>query len=137
MMGTGGTLCVLRMTAPRHDNVTAPTSTPTTLTSENTPPAAKKSTASQQSQQPEVQRRLHPNSRSTPKSRIRKSYLCFFNRKTPMLQWNQLPSVIQTMLALILVLALGLCEAVISDDLVVSTTKGKIRGVTLKSATNK
>ena len=52
------------------------------------------------------------------------------------LQWNQLPSVIQT-LALILILALGLSEAVISDDLIVNTSKGKIRGVTLKSATNK
>jgi len=53
-------------------------------------------------------------------------------------QWNQLllPSVIQT-LALILILALGLSEAVISDDLIVNTSKGKIRGVTLKSATNK
>ena len=29
------------------------------------------------------------------------------------------------------------CQAIIPDDLVVQTTKGKIRGVTLKSATNK
>lgn len=29
------------------------------------------------------------------------------------------------------------CNAIIPDDLVVQTTKGKIRGVTLKSATNK
>lgn len=51
------------------------------------------------------------------------------------LQWNQLPtSVIH---ALILSLVLSLCEARISDDLIVETNKGKIRGVTLKSATNK
>lgn len=53
-----------------------------------------------------------------------------------LLQWNQLHSVIQTM-ALILILVLSLCEALISDDLIVDTNKGKIRGVTLKSATNK
>lgn len=29
------------------------------------------------------------------------------------------------------------CQAIITDDLVVETTKGKIRGVTLKSATNR
>jgi len=51
-------------------------------------------------------------------------------------QWNQLQSVIQSS-ALILILVLSLCEARISDDLIVETNKGKIRGVTLKSATNK
>lgn len=53
-----------------------------------------------------------------------------------LLQWNQLQSVIQSS-ALILILVLSLCEAIISDDLIVETNKGKIRGVTLKSATNK
>ena len=124
-MGTGGTLRVLRMTAPNQNEYDL---NDVTNSEENTPQNRTKS--SQQSE-----RRIQKN------ARIRKSYLCvkLFNRKSknPMLQWNQLPSVIQTMLALILVLALGLCEAVISDDLVVSTTKGKIRGVTLKSATNK
>lgn len=61
-------------------------------------------------------------------SRGRPQYLC--------LQWNQLQSVIQSS-ALILILVLSLCEAIISDDLIVETNKGKIRGVTLKSATNK
>ena len=60
-------------------------------------------------------------------SRIRLQYL---------LQWNQLQSVIQSY-GLILIVFLSLCEAIISDDLIVETTKGKIRGVTLKSATNK
>ena len=43
------------------------------------------------------------------------------------------------LLALCLVLEafLPAVQAYISEDLVVETTKGKIRGVTLKSATNK
>ena len=53
-----------------------------------------------------------------------------------LLQWNLSPSVIHH-LALVLVLAHSLCEADISEDLIVNTNKGKIRGVTLKSATNK
>ena len=54
-----------------------------------------------------------------------------------LLQWNSFPSVIMYHLVLILILALSLCEADISEDLIVNTSKGKIRGVTLKSATNK
>ena len=54
-----------------------------------------------------------------------------------LLQWNIFPSVIMHHLALILILSLSLCEADISQDLIVNTQKGKIRGVTLKSATNK
>lgn len=64
--------------------------------------------------------------------------LCVLSRTRPqyLLQWNQLQSVIQSYW-LILIVFLSLCEAIISDDLIVETTKGKIRGVTLKSATNK
>ena len=64
--------------------------------------------------------------------------LCVLSRTQPQyfLQWNQLQSAIQNS-ALILIVFLSLCEAIISDDLIVETTKGKIRGVTLKSATNK
>jgi len=68
---------------------------------------------------------------------VRKT-LCVLSRTRPqyLLQWNQLQSVIQSS-ALILIVFLSLCEAIISDDLIVDTNKGKIRGVTLKSATNK
>jgi len=68
---------------------------------------------------------------------VRKT-LCVLSRTRPqyLLQWNQLQSVIQSY-GLILIVFLSLCEAIISDDLIVETTKGKIRGVTLKSATNK
>ena len=68
---------------------------------------------------------------------VRKT-LCVLSRTRPqyLLQWNQLYSVIERSV-LVLILALSLCEALISDDLIVQTNKGKIRGVTLKSATNK
>ena len=68
---------------------------------------------------------------------VRKT-LCVLSRTRPqyLLQWNQLQSVIQSS-AILLIVFLSLCEALISDDLIVETTKGKIRGVTLKSATNK
>lgn len=68
---------------------------------------------------------------------VRKT-LCVLSGTQPqyLQQWNQMLSVIQNS-ALILIVFLSLCEAIISDDLIVETTKGKIRGVTLKSATNK
>jgi len=40
-------------------------------------------------------------------------------------------------LVVVLTFIVVACNAIIPDDLVVQTTKGKIRGVTLKSATNK
>ena len=42
-----------------------------------------------------------------------------------------------TLLAFVLVVLVSGSQAVIPHDLVVQTQKGKIRGVTLKSATNK
>lgn len=54
-----------------------------------------------------------------------------------LLQWNFFLSVIQNMALLLILTSLNLSEAAISKDLIVNTNKGKIRGVTLKSATNK
>ena len=54
-----------------------------------------------------------------------------------LLQWNFFLSVIQNMALLLILASLNLSEAAISKDLIVNTNKGKIRGVTLKSATNK